>query len=305
MKKFLFILLLGIGFTFTACDRSDDGVKLINDSDLSITDVASVVDTEVAIANVMTEADYESDMFSLEETTVKAGAYAYRLRNLGELYRRWHCYKDDIGPDVTVVDGDNDGFPKTITIDYGDGVTLRNGRVISGIVIIVVSAPPRTDGAMREFTYQNFKIDDIGIAGYKKVVFSGEAGISRKFEHEYDLNFTFADETEVSCVGNKTKEWMEGLETSYDRADDIIHIIGQDVFVDSENNEFKKEIDDFLVRLGTCKYIVSGVVIYSQNGDEFARVDFGDGTCDDKAIKTTADGEEEITLGYHRHGCCK
>lgn len=275
---------------------------MIDESDLNITDVASVVDTEVAIANVMAEADYESDMFSLEESTTKSGGYAHRLKNLAELYKRWRCYEGDLGPEVTVEDGDNDGFPKTITIDYGDGVTLRNGRVISGIVTIVVSAPPRTDGAMREIEYTNFMVDSIGIAGYKKVVFSGESGVSRKFEHEYDLNFTFADETEVSCVGNKTKEWMEGLDTSYDRADDKIHITGQDVFVDSEDNEFKKEIEDHLLRLGACKFIVSGVVIYSQNGDEFARVDFGDGTCDDKAVKTTADGEEEITLGKHRHG---
>ena len=56
------------------------------------------------------------------------------------------------------------------------------------------------------------------------------------------------------------------------------------------------------MRLGACKFIVNGVVAYSQNGDEFASVDFGDGTCDDKAIKTTADGDEEITLGKHRHG---
>jgi len=305
MKKLLFVFLLGIGFAFTSCDKSDDNVKLIGEDEISISDVSSVVDTEVAIANVMTEADYESDMFSLEESSTKSGGYGYRLRNLAELYKRWRCYKDDLGPEVTVVDGDNDGFPKIITVDYGDGITLRNGRVISGIVTIVVSAPPRTDGAMREFTYTDFMIDSIGITGYKKVVFTGESGVSRKFEHEYDLNFTFADETDVSCVGNKTKEWVEGLDTSYDRADDKIHITGQDVFVDSENNEFKKEINDFLVRLGTCKFIVSGIVIYSQNGEEFARVDFGDGTCDDKAIKTTADGKEEITLGNHRHGYCK
>lgn len=300
MKKLLFVFLIGIAFA--SCDKSDDSVKFIGEDEISITDVASVIDTEVAIANVMTEVDYESDMFTLEESSTKSGGYGYRFQNLAELYKRWRCYQNDLGPVVTIEEGDNEGFPKTITIDYGDGITLRNGRVISGIVTIVVSALPRTDGAMREFTYQNFKVDSIGIAGYKKVVFSGESGVSRKFDHEYDLNFTFADETEVSCVGNKTKEWVEGLDTSYDRADDKIHITGQDVFVDSENNEFKKEIADYLLRLGTCKFIVSGVVVYSQNSEEFARVDFGDGTCDDKAIKTTTDGDEEITLGNHRHG---
>ncbi|MGZ2371313.1 hypothetical protein ACXR6G_16150 [Ancylomarina sp. YFZ004] len=303
MKKLLFVFFIAIGFTFTSCDKSDDNVKLIGEDEITITDIASVVDTEVAIANVMTEADYESDMFSLGESSTKSGGYGDCLRDLSGLYKRWSCYNNDEGPEVTVEKGDNDGFPMTITIDYGDGITLKNGRVISGIVIIVVSAPPRTDGAMREITYQNFKVDLIGIAGYQKIVFTGESGVSRMFEHDYDLNFTFEDETEVSCVGNKTKEWVEGLDTNYDRADDIIHITGQDVFVDSEDNEFKKEIDDFLVRLGTCKYIVSGIVVYYQNGEEFARVDFGNGTCDDIALKTTVDGVEEITLGYHRHDC--
>jgi len=302
MKKLLFVFLLGMGFAFTSCDKADDNVKLIGEDEIGITDVAAVVDTEVAIANVMTEADYESDMFSFVESSTKDGGYAYRHRNYAELYYRWRCYNNDEGPEVTVDEGENDGFPKTITIDYGDGIELRNGRVISGIITIVISAPPRTDGAMREMTYQNFMVDSIGIEGYKKVVFTGETGLSMKFEHTYDLNFTFADETEVSCVGNKTKEWVEGFDTSYDRADDKIHISGQDVYVDAENNEFKKEIDDYLLRLGTCKYIVSGIVVYSQNGDEFARVDFGDGTCDDIAVKTTADGDEEITLGKHRHG---
>ena len=300
MKKLLFVFLLGLGFTFISCDKSDDNVKLVDEIDSNITDVASVVDTEVSISNVMTEADYESDMFSLEESTVKSGGDGYCLRNLIELYRRWHCYKDDMGPEVAVVD--NIEFTKTITIDYGDGVTLRNGRIISGVIIIVVSAVSETDEAMREITYQDFKIDSIGISGYKKVVFSGETDVYRKFEQEYDLIFTFADETEISCVGNKTKEWVEGFDTKYDRSDDEIHITGQDVFVDSENNEFKKEIEEDLVRLGTCKFIVSGRVVYSQNGDEFAKVDFGDGICDNKAIKITADGEQEITIGKHRHG---
>ena len=88
MKKLLFGLLIGIGFIFTSCDKSDDNVKLIGDDEINITDVASVIDTEVAISDVIAEADYESDMFSLEESTVKSGGYGYRLGNLNELYKK-------------------------------------------------------------------------------------------------------------------------------------------------------------------------------------------------------------------------
>jgi hypothetical protein len=38
-------------------------------------------------------------------------------------------------------------FPKTITIDYGDGIQLVNGSIIMGKIIVNVSARPLTDGA--------------------------------------------------------------------------------------------------------------------------------------------------------------
>jgi len=301
MKKLLFIFLLGIGFTFSSCDKSDDVQKLIGEDELNITDVSSVVNTEVAISSVMTEVDYESDMFSIIESSTKNGGYGNYNRNFAELYKRWRCYKNDVGPEVTVTEDENEGYPITIIIDYGEGIELRNGRVISGIITIVILAPHETEGASREITYQNFKVDGIGIDGSKQIIFTGESGVSRKFDHSYDLMFLFQDETEVSCVGNKTKEWVAGLDTSYDRTDDKIQITGEDVFIDSYDNEFKKKIEDYLLRLGGCKFVVSGVVNYLYNGAVFASVDFGDGICDDIAMKTTHDGDKEIVLGNHGH----
>ncbi|MFK8039585.1 MAG: hypothetical protein AB8B74_14940 [Crocinitomicaceae bacterium] len=55
---------------------------------------------------------------------------------------------------------------------------------------------------------------------------------------------------------------------------------------------FKKIVVEPIVKADDCNYIVSGVIKYydMKTGAYTATVDFGDGTCDDIASKTTADG---------------
>jgi len=95
MKKLLFVFLLGMGFALSSCDKSDDVVKLVGEDEISITDVATVVNTEVAIADVMTEVDYESDMFFLTESSTKSRGSGSVRRNYGDLYKKWNCYNND------------------------------------------------------------------------------------------------------------------------------------------------------------------------------------------------------------------
>ena len=58
---------------------------------------------------------------------------------------------------------------------------------------------------------------------------------------------------------------------------------------------FKKVIVEPLVQ-GDCDYIVSGSIKYFKEEEWIATVDFGDGTCDDIATKTTNKGTFEFTL---------
>ena len=61
---------------------------------------------------------------------------------------------------------------------------------------------------------------------------------------------------------------------------------------------FKKVLIEPLVKAATCDYIVSGIIKYydAATGDWLATVDFGDGTCDDIATKTTPDGSSTFTV---------
>ena len=71
-----------------------------------------------------------------------------------------------------------------------------------------------------------------------------------------------------------------------------------------KKGKFKKVITRPLVKTDDCEYIVAGIIEYydTKTGELMATIDFGDGTCDDLAIKTTPDGEEHVfSLSEHMH----
>lgn len=61
---------------------------------------------------------------------------------------------------------------------------------------------------------------------------------------------------------------------------------------DDGKSKFKKVIKEAIVKTDDCDYIVSGIIKYYEKGEWTATVDFGDGTCDDLAMKYTPEGEE-------------
>ena len=64
---------------------------------------------------------------------------------------------------------------------------------------------------------------------------------------------------------------------------------------------YKKVIIEPIVISDDCGFIVSGIIKYYdyKSGDWLATVDFGDGTCDDIAIKTTEEGDYTFTVSEH------
>lgn len=60
-----------------------------------------------------------------------------------------------------------------------------------------------------------------------------------------------------------------------------------------KKSKYKKVIIEPIVKTTDCKYIVSGIIKYYMysTGDWVATIDFGEGSCDAIATKTTSDGE--------------
>ena len=283
-KGILFIAALSTALFF-GCEEDQTNKFLTEEEE-------AVIMEDAASDNVIEAMDYEVDYYSSSQETIE-GINEGNKKN--SQWLRWR-YADGVGPAVTV-DPIGTAFPKTITLDYGDGIELVNGRKISGKIIIDVSDRPLKDGATREITLQNFYVDSVHIEGGATRTFTGTRDTERVFNNVSDLTITFADSTVIYRTSERTRTLVDGFETLFRHSDDVIMIEGFVDYETSNGKTFSKTIINPLTKTGACRFITEGTVSFTLNGENFAELDYGDGSCDDVAT-ITKDGEtRQITIG--------
>ncbi len=80
---------------------------------------------------------------------------------------------------------------------------------------------------------------------------------------------------------------------------DDIDLTQKDEDGDGEKDKddyFKKVVVEPIVKADDCDYITSGIIKYYKDGEWLATVDYGDGTCDNEAVKETEEGFYTFTL---------
>ena len=199
-------------------------------------------------------------------------------------------------PECATVMVSSEEFPKTVTIDFGDGCADKNGKVKKGKVIITVSALMKEEGSYRKITFEDFSIGNIDVKGVRVVT---NKGVNEKG------NLVFSIEGEITTYKNKKyrsrkidrqREWIAGSETC-DKSDDEFLITGTKYITTSKS---KKTIVRKIIKpvhtSKSCKYPMSGVLSI-EGGKRSGKIDFGDGTCDNIATLTTSKGKvKEIDL---------
>ncbi len=284
---FLSLVVLATIFLFS-CNKEQAGMVSNEDEAIISNDAAAEVATE--------STDYEVELFTGSNESINLASSVQKSSSEVLFGGR---YRFGIPPEVIITTTDG-GFPKTITLNYGKGIELSNGTTISGSIFITVSAQPRTDGAVRTVTFNDFYIDSVNIAGTRTMTFSlNEVGnIVNKVVGS--IVITFPDGTYITRETEKIREIVAGLDTPGDYSDDIFSITGFTNSVSSEGYTFSNLIQEPLIRKGDCRFIVQGIVTMSKNGADFAELNYGDGTCDDIATITKNGIERQITLG-RRH----
>jgi hypothetical protein len=298
MKTTIISILAIILLAFTSC-QNDNGLFDKNTDEEKTLKSAEIAETDIYIETLSEEAGEEVEYFSNTEKQLRQMAQAKgRKQRLLE----WHAglpYHIGQCPDVSIDTSEN-RYPITITLNYGEGTELQNGRVISGIMIVEISGPRLTDGTTRMVTYDGYQIDSLGIEGTLTHTFSGNNETTRVVTVTGNQQFTMPDGTIIDRTSEKTREWIAGLETPEDFTDDTIEVTG---YIDAENSDgttWSKTILEPLVRIGSCRHFVQGEIRYSRYGEIVAELDFGEGECDNLATITINGFPFEVDLSGRR-----
>jgi hypothetical protein len=290
MKRIIGISFIILTVTLFSCHS--DKVELPVD-DLMTEKSAQITLTEVQLEAAATETEYEVEFYANAEEMLT------RWWKMGKMWR-WNNklrYQMNHCPNVEIVNGENDGYPKTITLSYGDSTVLKNGKVLSGEIVIDISAPRRSKDYTRLVAYSNFGVDSLTIDGTSSVTVDKAEDTFRN--HISILTLKKEGAFEITRTAERNWTWVEGLETVEDQNDDVIYIEGS-VVAENGTDSYEKKIIEPLVKRKDCRFIVAGIVEIYLNGSLISTMDYGDGTCDEVATMITTEGEVEIDLAQHK-----
>lgn len=203
-----------------------------------------------------------------------------------------HCFT------VTVTPKTLHQFPKTVTLDFGDGCVGVDGKLRKGSLVAIFTGPVLVPDNNVLVTFNDYSEDSFALAGtltIQNTSTTGKFGWSMEVLHGKITN-TESGEWKA-WEGKRTHTQIEGNETPFNLQDDIYQITGKANGSSSNGNSWTSEITEPLIMKFTCKWPVKGILKIDRNDDPHSvMLNFGDGSCDNKATVSYMGISKEITL---------
>lgn len=278
MKKRSFISVLSIilfaAVTMIACEKN----KSVEDIDLMTAEDDAIAD--MAYDDVFTEVDMVMNIMD---------AFGYMMPNTkSEL---------DTCPVISVISTDGGFWPRKVIVDYGDGCS-HGKRTRKGKIIITVSGPMWEKGSSRTVELEKFFVNGHKVEGTRVVTnegrwMKGDYEGKRYFSVVLTGGKVYVPDSDIviSKEVNRTRTFVEGEDTRWDRRDDIWYIDGIAEGINRKGIPFSREITNSLWKEIGCRFITKGTVLISAEGRPEVILDYGDGACDPEATVTVGDNE--------------
>ena len=199
---------------------------------------------------------------------------------------------------VTVTPKIRQQFPKTVTLDFGGGCIGRDGKMRKGKIVTIFTGPMRIPGSKTSTTFLDYSVDTFAITGTVTVE---NTSLSNKQAWRMEVIDGKVTNTQNGFwrkyAGVKERVQTEGNGTPLYLQDDVFKISGNAQGSNSRGNEWGSKITNAIIRKYSCNWRSKGTVeINRKNNTALATLDYGDGTCDDKATLTINGVSYTITL---------
>jgi hypothetical protein len=277
LKKLQLVVLALL--VFSSCNNEDvtlDDAEVISEEQLNSMDEVDLISEEV---NGVVEDIYAAD----EIASISRSNYV-----------------SDYLPDCVTITRVITSTTKELTIEFADNCELRNGNVVSGIINLSYAKDMEALSKVLTFSLEDFVFNGVSVEGSSTITRtrSNENGNPQTVA-EASYSAVWPNGETASYNGTRTREWIEGY-GSGTWGDNVFLITGNATFTNRMGNTWSRAVLTPLRRELACRFLVSGVLEISRNSNT-ATIDFGDGSCDNKAVITYPDGTtKEINLRRFR-----
>lgn len=287
---FAVIAIVFSAFIFTSCQKENSTVS--SSSDLTDEQAATYSD-ESAQAEASFDDTEDLGMIAAEEEGVASeGGRGYAPLFEELRLRLGHCVTITVTPNDTT-------YPKTITIDFGNGCLCADGKFRKGAIVIHLTGPIRRSGSVMTITFVDYYLNRAHIEGTKIISNLSENGNIKFTVQVVGGAVTFPNGRGWQYEGLKYVAQVEGGSTRIIR-DDVYKIEGRSKTTFNNGLTINLNTETPLVKKVVCPWISNGTLKIKIN----ARVlflDYGaphNGDCDNKALLTWNNGNNHrlITL---------
>ena len=198
--------------------------------------------------------------------------------------------------EITITPNDST-YPKTITIDFGNGCLGRDGKFRSGAIIIHLTAPLRRPGSVVTVTFRNYYVNRVHLEGTKIISNLSEPPMHKWSVQVVGGKVTFPSGRGYSYQSIKVKTQVEGMDTRIVR-DDVYEITGRAQTEFNNGLTITLNTETALVKKVACPWISDGKLKIKIN-DRVLYLDYGfptNGQCDNKALLTWNNGNNQRVI---------
>lgn len=191
-----------------------------------------------------------------------------------------------------------EGNSVNISLDFGSGCEGPHENVLAGVIRIDVQLLSAEEQLITH-SFEDFSINGRTIEGSitRSRIRSNQEGYPEVLTSK-DIRIQWDEDNTFNRVGQTTRTWILGNDT---------RSWGDDVFLTTGNWNLLKNgvlqrsvtISEELRREMSCRFLVSGTMKIEGPQASYS-LDFGDGACDDVAVVTIGERQEEIQLGRLR-----
>jgi hypothetical protein len=196
-------------------------------------------------------------------------------------------------------------FPVRITTDFGTtGCTGRDGRTRYGKIITTYSSRMIEPGSSATTTFEGYRVGEVSVSGTHTILNQSTAN-ERKFVVEVgNARLSVPNGNYIQRTARRVITQVEGLGTPLLPGDDVFSIEGTATGAVKRGNlaaSWESAITEPLRKRFNCQWISKGVInIVRRNQSNTSPwvgiLNFGAGTCDNKATLTINGVERQITL---------
>ncbi len=181
-------------------------------------------------------------------------------------------------------------LPFSLSFDWGTGCTGTDNLSRKGKITVSLTGKMDVANSVATFSFDNFYTQEYKITGVHKLTYTGfVAGTGNpKYNVFTEARIDFPNGKFMTYRSESVRILAEGAST-VTLEDNVWRSEGTSRGVTGDGVSWTARVSSALVKSATCRWISKGIMLITPKDLPEFKVDFGEGTCDNKATVTKND----------------